>query len=319
MAGQALERRSRIISLITEPHTVAGKLHSFPNRCTKIYRRPLGSDDVPRAAIVASKDLGLTTLEAFSNRDCAAGIFKLSDQRIVVASVYLDITKPAAPPWLEQLVEYASRKSYALLIGMDSNAHSSLWGPDSNARGNELEDFILQHGLHVENRGTEPTFETRRGHNLIQTHIDITLTRDLPLELENWTVDRSYNASDHNNLTYELTEESPSKTKIRPWSKADWTVFKEYLANAQYAAPETMTMKKLDKLVDHMYMILEKALDKACPKIAVSTQVPNGHWATETHAKAREEVSRLYKIAKTRNATPDWEAYKQADKSFKAL
>ena len=143
---------------------------------------------------------------------------------------------------------------------MDSNAHSSLYGPSNNARGDQFEDLVLQHGLTVENTGNTPTFETQRGGRLIQTFIDVTLTRDIA-GLHKWRVDRSFNASDHNNIHFEI--ESPSKDKIslRPWSKANWPVFTEHLANAKYDFPTVMSMKKLDKLVSRVYKDIEAALD----------------------------------------------------------
>ena len=85
-------------------------------------------------------------------------------------------------------MEMISNKNFPLIMGVDSNAHSLLYGPDTNARGTALEDFILQYGLKVENLGTAPTYEIQRGSKRVQTHIDVTLSRGLPNCLENWRV-----------------------------------------------------------------------------------------------------------------------------------
>ena len=43
------------------------------------------------------------------------------------------------------------------MVGADSNAHSHLWGPDQNARGDAFEDLISQNDLTILNDGLEPT------------------------------------------------------------------------------------------------------------------------------------------------------------------
>ena len=59
------------------------------------------------------------------------------------------------------------------MIGIDCNAHSSLWGStDVNKRGEELEELILEKNLTVANCGNVCMFETVRA----KTIVDITVT-----------------------------------------------------------------------------------------------------------------------------------------------
>ena len=59
-----------------------------------------------------------------------------------------------------------------LLICADAIAKSSIWGsPVTDDRGEQLEDFIVEHYLHVLNRGGEATFCGTRG----RSFIDVTL------------------------------------------------------------------------------------------------------------------------------------------------
>ena len=46
-------------------------------------------------------------------------------------------------------------------------------------------------------------------------------------------------------------------------------------------------MKKLDKLVEQIYRILDRTMDKACPLVSMSTEVGKSHWATEKHDKKK--------------------------------
>ena len=68
----------------------------------------------------------------------------------------------------------------------------------------DLEEFIIESGLVVENLGTEPTYKTTRGDKLIQTCIDATLSRNIDGNIANWEVNREYNGSDHNTITFKL-------------------------------------------------------------------------------------------------------------------
>ena len=105
---------------------------------------------------------------------------------------------------------------------MDSNAHSELFGNDSNRRGEELEEFILQHGLLVENKGTVPTYVAHRNERDIATCVDVTLSRDLVDRVASWHVDEGFNGSDHNTIKFQIQIASSPVEEVRSWKKADW-------------------------------------------------------------------------------------------------
>ena len=275
------------------------------------------SDPGPRAGLLVSNDLTASALESWCSRDCAAAVAKLHGHQVLIASVYLDITQPVTPAWLSELLTMAEDKQLPVILAMDSNAHSSLFGPDNNTRGDALEEFILQHGLEVINTGNVPTFETRRGSKLIGTHIDVTLTRELHFEIRNWRVDQTYNASDHNTIRFEANPTQTDPIRIRPWSKADWATFGAELEGADYRIPVGISMKKLDRLTNRLYTVLEAALDKACPEITICPRIQPNHWATEKHTDGKNKVTDLYRRAKRTGSDTDWLAYKWADKAFK--
>ena len=320
LLGQALENKTQVISLVTEPHTVAGRITGMPPGACVISDKSIQPDQPgPRAGIIASRDVKLQAMDAWCHRDCAVAIAPLHGRRTLLASVYLDIREPAVPTWLTRLLDMAEQKNLPILLGMDSNAHSSLYGPDNNRRGDEIEDFILQHGLEVHNSGETPTFEVKRGNTFVRTHIDVTLSRELHFRLEEWRVDQSYNASDHNTIRFETMENPTSAVTVRPWASADWGVFTDSLKTASYFTPEHISMKKLDKMTAGLYTNLEAALNKCCPVITVKDSVKQYHWATDVHDTAKKEVSKLYKTAKQTGKDEDWQAYKAADGSFKKM
>ena len=317
---RGLKGKTNQVLLLTEPRTVNGQVTSLPKGTRLIYKRTTrASEHPPRAAVLITKDVQATALDNLCTRDCAAALVKIHDRQVLVASIYLDIKKTVTPGWLTSLLDTAASKRWPVLIGMDSNAHSSLFGPDNNARGDELEDLILANSLTVENTGDTPTFETRRGTTNIATHIDVTLTRDLHFSLENWRVCQEYNASDHNTIRFDVSHPDPHIQRIRPWSRADWPTFTQKLREADYAIPQAMSMKKLDKLVTKLYAVLNEAIDHACPEIEVRARIKGSHWATDKHDAEKKKVSKLYRDAKNKGTIQAWTQYREADRAFKKL
>ena len=81
--------------------------------------------------------------------------------------------------------------NYNLIIGMDSNAHSVLWGDETNSRGEWMEEFILDSNLTIENIGRKPTFIGRQ-------------TLALNTESKNWKVTDEVTLSDHSLIRFNL-------------------------------------------------------------------------------------------------------------------
>ena len=141
---------------------------------------------------------------------------KNGSESVYITSVYLDILKSGTdmyPETLLPLIEHCSRKNKSLIISMDSNAHSVLWGPDSNHRGEAIEDLLLTYGLTLENRGFTPTFLARG----TQTHIDITLS--LNCSLEDWQVTDEVTLSDHQLIRFNLQSSPTPVHKSLIWGK----------------------------------------------------------------------------------------------------
>ena len=78
----------------------------------------------------------------------------------------MDITKPVEQDFINNILTFAENKNIQLIIWIDTNCHSKLFGESTNKRGLDVEELIIQSGLDVENLGTEPTYETIRGNKL---------------------------------------------------------------------------------------------------------------------------------------------------------
>ena len=93
-----------------------------------------------------------------------------------------------------------------IIIGADTNCHSNLFGEDTNKRGRDFEEFVIENALAIENVGT-------------------------------------YNGSDHNTITFEIKTEKQEEIKSRNWDKGDWPMFTQKLKYVDFHEPETMTEK----------------------------------------------------------------------------
>ena len=251
------------ICMLTEPFTAFGRVANIPHNHKCLPATALVSR--PRAAILVPRHLNVVHLEHLSHPDMTVALLNTARGKILLASIYLDSKKAVVQPWLQKLMEYGDSKKYPLLLALDSNAHSELYGPDTNERGEKFEEFILNHNLKVENIGEDPTYHAFRRGAGIGTCIDVTLTRGL-VPLVNWKVlTHEYNGSDHHTLSWSLPITTPPPAKIRPWKSAKWEIFQKELSSFDFDAPVNFTPIKVDKFLDRIYKHIQEALDKACP------------------------------------------------------
>ena len=102
----------------------------------------------------------------------AIGITKLEGRTTVLVSLYLDINHSPVPDFLIKALEYSQSRGYSMVIGSDTNSHSTLWGKETNSRGEQLEELIDTYNLDIHNRGKMPTYDSSLG----QSIIDVTLS-----------------------------------------------------------------------------------------------------------------------------------------------
>ena len=165
----------------------------------------------PRAALLTSADVDVWFSPEFSGRDICTAMWvtgtgkddnRNNSSRIYLASVYLDITVPVEdmfPRGWKELVTHCTRYRVPLIACMDTNAHSILWGTESNARGEALENYLFTHFLKLENVGCCPTFVARGTQMCIGVTISLNLS---PLMIEGWEVSKATTMSDHRRIKF---------------------------------------------------------------------------------------------------------------------
>ncbi|CAD7700797.1 unnamed protein product, partial [Ostreobium quekettii] len=147
-----------------------------------------GTDSMnPQAAILIRDSLWFRSVRPFGPRVAAAELMGPSGSTVVI-SAYIRHTSGEGLDDLRRAVVWAQGHSPRLVIGMDANGHSPLWGPEdipSNAVGRALEELIMEHNLEVVNDlDAPPSFVSDQG---VQSWIDFTLaTRSAALGLADW-------------------------------------------------------------------------------------------------------------------------------------
>ena len=151
-----INKLNTYIAFVTEPFCYKYKLSLPPKNSTIIPHKRTGQ---PRTAIYCSKDLNLSELDHLSNRDMVVGIMRMERKEVILISLYCDIKTDVITDDLKKAVEYGRTRGHSIIIAADTNAHSILWGRETNKRGKDLEDFIRDNDIQIHNLGREYTFE----------------------------------------------------------------------------------------------------------------------------------------------------------------
>ena len=280
-----------------------------PKGFPQTFRCQAGGNS-PRSAIVS---LGCELLPCpdYTGRDvttCQVTLAKGGEAFLV--SVYCDIKIMSIPQEAQNLLR--DMPGANIVLCLDSNAHSKSWGsPETDRRGELMEDFIVHHDLILVNRGTAATFDSGRATSII----DITLcTRQMASRLSDWMVLEKFAFSDHKRIRFSLAIEPPVREKTWALKLADWGEFKSILraVSSRRKRPYYWTPDTVDREVHLLYKDTESALSKVCPKIRAGQKYTNRWWTNDLTSQ-RRKARRLQKKAKDNPGDPSlWEAYKRA-------
>ena len=190
-----LKSRQPFVILIQEPYLYKGSI-PYLRQYGSLYHS-LDSKGC-RTSILVSPHLTAWCDNEFLTCDICACTITTNNRTLYVVSAYHDINKPTIMAELDRL--YRSKRAHPIILGCDTNAHSTTWGCElNNRRGDEFEEFIAREALMVENVGNTPTFLTRNA----QSIIDVTLTNmHASHRIFNWHVNTSPSCSDHRYVEY---------------------------------------------------------------------------------------------------------------------
>lgn len=282
------------IALLTEPTLYKSKVCLMP-KGYRLLSPTVGSDSVPRAAILVRPHLNCVKLEHLCTPDCVVLLYP-GPKPTIIFSAYLDRNLSVTPDWMLRIISYAQARDFPLLGGLDSNAHHTMYDKRTDQRGRDLVDFLFDNSVSIVNHGNTPTFDTLAGTRRRSSVIDLTVSHCL--DVSNWRVDTRYNGSDHNSIFFDIPATLPPPTRGRRWSKADWPLFQKTLDETHLHVPRVVNFKKIDKMVKNLYRAINHALDKACPLHDIKPPKPFSHWYNEDHRTLAAKLKKQFKKAK---------------------
>jgi hypothetical protein len=150
------EEENTDILCLQVPYEIRNKIAGMPRRL-KIYTAGEGNH---RAAIVVNNNqLDTILIKQLSDEDAVVLEIISSDAKMILASMYFDITSHIDSDLLkmEKIAQYT--KGEGALIAMDSNCRSSSWHDIiTKERGRRLEEFLMSQQLYILNESHQTSF-----------------------------------------------------------------------------------------------------------------------------------------------------------------
>jgi ribonuclease HI len=269
----AVDRNSRVIGFS------AGHSLVYSRTCER-----------PRAALYCANNLNVWPMADFTSEDMATARVGTNEGEFIATSVYMDGNyENVYPDLLRKLLKYARKQRLELIIGTDCNAHSPMWGsPESNSRGERLEEFIANENLALCNIGRTPTFETA----VAATIIDITLASPAMSErIHHWHVDTRFQCSDHHLVRFDL-DLSPLVVKRRDFRGDKWSHFTQALPQV-WNEPVMWSQETLDKEAESIQDVILEALDDTYPIKERRMKIGNVQWFNKEIMEAKRQLNRI--------------------------
>ena len=256
----------------------------------------------------------------FSTPDITTIRVTLESSSFIICSAYLDITLPVSNPKLLDLFEFCNQQKIPLLVGSDTNARNTLWGDRlTNPRGKDLANIIATYSLHIINKGSAPTYQSKLGSSII----DLTLVNDYALNLiKDWSSSFDKTVSDHARLTYFIDLIPPVRQPYRAPKDCDWNLFRETvtetLTNNPFRYRPNCEKHQLNQMNNFITDTLIKAYNIACPIKYTSIRSSVPWWTLEITAK-RRQVRIMHRKARRHKTDHLWNMYRDGLKEYKKL
>jgi hypothetical protein len=298
-ASAELNSRRYHVTLITEPYAYKGIVRLLDARAGTVTS---AAGTSPRAAVRCR--VNHWPAANFTDRDMATVVAKICNVDVYFSSVYLDIEMSVRKNLMENLVEHCRKGGHPLVIGMDSNSHSTAWGAEEdNARGVELEALFIAWNLEILNVGSDHTFVSARS----RSRIDVTVVNQAArrLQIDGWRVRKDESFSDHKYIEFTCGKYPPTNELARNYNKMDWGAFGKALKESIEPNGEhrntlwdvrhaTRNEGDLERAAADFTSELQTILDITCPKKAVMQRRPNSWWNQELE-ESRQRVRELSK------------------------
>ena len=118
------------VCLITEPYNFKGKAARLPSNVQIVPENI--KEKTSRAIIIASPNCEIVEVSNLCSKDSAVAHCKIDKVNILLCSIYMDINIPVQQEFLNKIMDYADSKNVEMILGIDTNSHSTMYGKDTN-------------------------------------------------------------------------------------------------------------------------------------------------------------------------------------------
>jgi hypothetical protein len=137
--SKRISQLNTFIAFIQEPWNARNKVFGLPAATKKHYKATAHI----RSTICHSPNLSIFKVNHLCDKDIVTCLWQPENSNstptksnILLISAYWDGTTNSLPTLLPLAIEFANHNSYEIICGIDSNAHSTLWGcPRDDHRG----------------------------------------------------------------------------------------------------------------------------------------------------------------------------------------
>ena len=264
ITNKSVYKNDTNVIFITEPYTIGSSntLLDVPNDIYNIYSERSG-----RTALV-TKGITSWKIPQFCSKDIIVCQTKINNKLTFLVSLYLDCKVPCLPKELIDLMRNVGNND--ILIGTDSNAHSTVWNCSlTDNRGDMVNKFLIDNNLSCCNIGNNPTFISGAGNTSI---IDLTIANfRLSQCIRNWHVEKVLHSTDHFRIRYNISNCYNFRiAPVETWNyrKGAWLNFKSLLERGlmHWTCPRTWTDASIKVKIKQFNDEVLKALEISCPK-----------------------------------------------------
>ena len=277
------------IYLVQEPYLYKGRIPGLPKGFESFGVKN------SRAQIVAHSSMPVMYCHELSSSDYTVVIYENEGVKILLASIYLDITyRTVNSPSFTKICDFLTDVKMQGILGLDSNAHSVLWGSNkSNDRGEQMEEIISQYSLRVLNVGSKPTWKRGNSNSII----DITLgTENVQNIVTNWKVRNENYSSDHFMIEFLVKCRVQTPPTIK---KTDWNSFSRHLVIDDLSYP-SWSWSTIEKEAAALVTAITKAKRSATYETPLKPKSAKW-WNSQLHG-LKQKCNKLWSIS-TRHPT----------------
>ena len=258
----SIELKMGILLIQEPPLALVRREWSFPG-----YRIYVALGPNPLTAIMVHVSLSsrLVDLEG----DTVSGVVvptKLGNLWVFLA--YIRYLTGVGLDQLSYRLELAASSSRLRFVGMDSNGHSPLWGPNTmqlDRVGWMVEETLSASNVFIINDlAAPPSYHGDQGQ---QAWIDVTAASpSLTSRISHWSVCTSLTLSSDHFLIQTIVDLAPSRVRVRQipdWATTDWRQFSAILQTTLGLAPSQplLSTEAVDVAVDYLIACIQLTTD----------------------------------------------------------